>query len=56
MEGRVSIDKRFIKACAGPRAEEKNETTWMQLLEFLDEPEPEVAPRRLRSGRELSEG
>ena len=56
MEGRVSIDKRFIKACAGPRAEEKNETTWMQLLEFLDEPETEVAPRRLRSGRELSEG
>ena len=58
MEGRVQIDKRFFKPCEGPKAEEKSENTWMELLEFLDAPEegPEEAPRRLRSGRELSEG
>ena len=57
MEGLVQTDKRFDKACEGPKAEEKSENTWMKLLEYLDEPEePEDAPRRLRSGRELTEG
>ena len=58
MEGRVQIDKRFFKPCEGPKAEAKNENTWMELLEFLDAPEEglEEVPRRLRSGRELSEG
>ena len=57
MEGRVQVEKRFNKACEGPKSEEKNENTWVELEEFLDEPdEPEGAARRLRSGRELSEG
>ena len=52
VEGRVSTNKRFKKACAGPQAEEKSEDTWMELLEFLDHPEPEEVDRRLRSGRD----
>ena len=54
VEGRVSTNKRFKKGCAGPEAEEESEETWMQLLEFLDHPEPEEVERRLRSGREIS--
>ena len=52
VEGRVSTNKRFKKACAGPQAEEKSEDTWKELLEFLDHPEPEEVDRRLRSGRD----
>ena len=32
---------KFTKACLGPVAEEKSKTTWIDLLEFLDAPEPE---------------
>ena len=39
MEGRVQIDKRFIKACESPKTEEKSKNAWMELLEFLDQPE-----------------
>ena len=53
VEGRVSTNKRFKKACAGPEAEEKSEDTWMELVEFLDHPEPEEVEGRLRSRREI---
>ena len=53
MEFRVK--NKFTKACLGPEAEEKSETTWIELLEFLDATEPEMEPMRLRSGRELCE-
>ena len=53
MEFRVKT--KFTKACLGPEAEEKSETTWIELLEFLDASEPEMEPMKLRSGRELSE-
>ena len=53
MEFRVK--KKFTKACMGPEAEEKSQTTWIELLEFLDATEPEMEPMRLRSGRELCE-
>ena len=55
MEGHDTVEKRFNKTSAGLKAEEKSERAWMELVEFLDEPEPEEeARRRLRSGRELS--
>ena len=50
VEGRVSANLRFKKT------EEKSEDTWMELLEFLDHPEPEEVDKRLRSGREIREG
>ena len=55
MESKVHVEKRFNKTSAGLKAEEKSEKAWMELLEFLDEPEPEETSRRLRSGRELSD-
>ena len=63
VEGRDA--ERFNKASAElkglePRrsfvkSRKKSEQAWMELLEFLDEPEPEEASRRLRSGRELGD-
>ena len=50
VEGRVSANLRFKKT------EEKSEDTWMELLEFLDHPEPEEVDKRLRSGRGTREG
>ena len=53
MEFRVK--NKFTKACLGPEAEEKSETTWIDLLELLDAPEPEMELMKLRSGKELCE-
>jgi len=53
LESWAHVEKRFNKASAGLKAEEKSEQAWMDLLVFLDEPEPKEASRRLRSGREL---
>ena len=64
-ESKVHMEKKFNKASAElkglePRrsfvkAGQKSEQAWTELLEFLDEPEPEEASRRLRSGRELGD-
>ena len=55
MEGNDEMEKMFNKTSVGLKAEEKSEKVWRALVDFLDEPEPEEVPRRLRSGRELTE-
>ena len=47
LNGLTVEGRKFVKACEGPRAEEISETTWTNLLDFLDEPEElEYVPGR----------
>ena len=49
------VDKRFIKACEGPKAEEKSENGCIELLEFLDQTEEAEEPGGVSMWKELSE-
>ena len=56
LEGRnmeLRVRTKFTKACLDPEAEEKSETTWTELLEFLDAAEPEIKPMHYKLRGEI---